>query len=218
MKLEPRHRLLICGKTQHGKTTWARGLLSANAKYFDRVLVFDVDEEYRPDPCKRALTVAQLEQRPQLLDAHRLLAVRPTGEDAHRRAMDCRSLLRMVRASGGKSLVLLEEPGRYARHVCKLCSDRSLPVLLETAATSWAKHGIAFVYVAQRAAQVPVTVRTQLSAVCSFRQDEPDDLEALKDRAGKDFAGAVASLGVGKFRLWRDDAPSNPQHESEQLQ
>lgn len=212
LNLEPRHRVLVCGKTQHGKTYFTRELVKHNAPRFDRTVIFDVDEEYRA----RVTTAAQLVTNPGLLDKGKVLAVRATSDSAHRLALDCRHLLKLVRASSGTSLVVLEEPGRYARHWCHNCIEPLAPVL-EEAATGWAKRGVCLVFVTQRANQVPLTVRSQLSTIVSFRQDESGDVDALADRAGKTFAGAVVALGVGKFRLWRDDAP-NPVVTEEHLQ
>jgi DNA helicase HerA-like ATPase len=206
LNLEPRHRVLVCGKTQHGKTHFARELVKHNAPRFDRVVIFDVDEEYRA----RVTTAAQLVLNPALLDKGKVLTVRSTGDSAHRLALDCRHLLKLVRASKGTSLVVLEEPGRYARHWCHKCIEPLAP-LLEEAATGWAKRGVCLLFVTQRANQIPLTVRSQLSTIVSFRQDESGDVDALADRAGKNFAGAVVSLKPRDFRVWRDDAP-HPEH------
>jgi hypothetical protein len=56
--------------------------------------------------------------------------------------------------------------------------------------------------VSQRAALVPLTVRSQANKVIAFHQAEPRDLEALADKCGDEFAERVRSLPVHAFETW----------------
>lgn len=190
--------MLVCGVTRTGKTTFAKALVRATAGRFFRVVVFDVDSEYQREG--QVVSTVALARRPELLDEKGArLVVRPVGESAAELGRDVGFLLRLVRAKSSSSrptLLVLEEPGRWAPAVRELCDE---------AAISWAKHGVALCYVSQRAALVPKTTRTQLSKIISFRQTEPSDLDALEERAGSEFRARVPFLRVGEHLDWKDD-------------
>lgn len=50
------------------------------------------------------------------------------------------------------------------------------------------------ILIAQRAAKIPIDIRSQASRIITFRQTEPDDVDALADRFGNDVASEISSL------------------------
>lgn len=210
MKLSARDRVLVCGMTRHGKSFFARAMAQANARFFRRVVFFDVDTEYRGEG--QVVTTLQLARKPELLDEKNVrLVVRPVGESRAELARDVDFLMRLVRSKSSATrttLLVLEEPGRWAAGVTELLDEASI---------SWAKRGVALVFVSQRANLVPKTSRTQLSKIISFRQTEPSDLDALEERAGKEFRARVQALPRFEHADWTDDeAPTNQSKELHQ--
>lgn len=66
--------------------------------------------------------------------------------------------------------------------------------------------------VGQRAKKFPLTFRSQATHCNSGTQKEPQDLAALADLGGKDFADAVRQLERGQWCHWRaDPGPTRPQ-------
>lgn len=201
--------------TRHGKSFWTRAMARANARFFRRVVFFDVESEYRSEG--KVITTLELARKPQWLDEKAVrLVVRPVGESRAELARDACFLLRLVRSKSSSeratsTLLVLEEPGKWA-------ADPAATELLNEAAISWAKRGVAMVFVTQRAALVPKTARTQLSKIISFRQKEPSDLDALEERAGKEFRARVQALPRFKHEVWSDDDEAATRSTKELLQ
>lgn len=55
-------------------------------------------------------------------------------------------------------------------------------------------RSVSLVYVAQRAASIPIDVRSQASRIVSFRQSEPEDVDALCKRIGKQYRDVIPQL------------------------
>jgi len=208
LHFEPEDVVGVFGKRGTGKSNFAKRELGHAWDAHRRVLVFDPHDEYSRHghqteevtlgPLDDRCTLDELLLKPELLDAERLqLAVVP-AEEPEECAADFERLCTMVRHTGDL-LLCVEEVGYFEEHC------RGKLNFLATQSRHW---GVTVLFVAQRAVQVPKTARTQITQLVSFRQDNPDDLRALADLAGEDFAARVARLGRGESEQWRDSIPS----------
>jgi hypothetical protein len=67
------------------------------------------------------------------------------------------------------------------------------------------------VYVAQRAYQVPTTVRSQATVIVSFAQSAKNDVKELEDRfslRNPDLVGVISTLNEHEYMVWRFREPS----------
>lgn len=209
MKLEPRDRVVVIGKTGTGKSNYAKRLISENLAAGARVVAFDLHDEYslkgkrspqvRLGPLAERCTVDQLVADPRrYLDQNGGgLAIVPEDDDPARVARDFEGVADLVRHTGNLMFVI-DEVGYFG----DLCEPK-----LKAIATTYRKFSVSVVMIAQRAVQIPLTARSQASAIVAFRQDEIPDLDALEKRcAGSipDIAVRVARLPPGDHVLWRD--------------
>lgn len=202
--MNARDRIVVVGKTGYGKSTWTKALVAELHAKGWRVVVFDPCDEYSrhgkpglevtPGPLPHRAQVADLLEQPEVLDSPELgLSVVSEGEP-RQVAKDFAALAELVRHTGRLAFVV-EEVGYFAEHA---------QGPLKALATLYRKYGVAAVFVAQRATQVPLTARSQASAVVAFRQDEPPDLDALAEKCGEGFSAGVNRLAVGECLIWRD--------------
>lgn len=207
--MNARDRVVVVGKTGSGKSTWTKALVKELHRAGWRVVVFDPCDEYSrasrpnvhvaPGPLPARCDMSALVHKPELLDGARLgLAVVPDDTSPRTVARDFAGLCSLVRHTGNLCLVV-EEVGFFAEHAHEE---------LKALATLYRKLGIAAVFVAQRATQIPLTARSQASTVVAFRQDEPPDLRALAEKCGEPFSLDVARLEQGECRIWSDGVES----------
>jgi hypothetical protein len=211
MRLSSRERWLFLGKTGTGKSHRAKELCGKLMRGGQRLVVFDVCDEYspqgRPDkdvklgPVRDRVSFDELTRHEEMLDAADLsLCVVPEG-DEHEVADQFCILAELVRNTG-RVVLVAEEVGYWGEHATRKLNEL---------ATMARKDNVPLVLVAQRAMQVPKTSRTQTSTLNSGRQDDPADLDALAAVAGQAFALQVSRLGPFEFRQWRDDDFAAPQ-------
>lgn len=207
LELGPRDRLVFVGKTGTGKSYAIKALCERLMDDGARLVVWDVCDEYsvhgRPSketdlgPLHGRCTPAELARMPRRLDQQDLaLAIVPSGEpqEVARQFRRCAELIRDT----GNVVFVVEEVGYFGRHAYGK---------LEEIATLYRKDGVAAVFCAQRAIQIPKTARSQASQIFAFAQDEEDDLVALEKRCGRsvpDIAERLPRLGVGECIHWRD--------------
>lgn len=210
---QPRHRVLVCGKTGSGKTYRSHALLRAWQRQGTRVVVLDPKDEYSRasgGPCRDRVTAVELAKRPELLKQKRLsLAVVPRSRESQDVARAALLLLRIVPQLCGRVLFVADEVHLWAdSQKGKTCHQASS--LLDVVATVERDRGVALMLVAQRAAHVPRNTRTQLSHIITFRQEDGDDLAALAQRTkDKTWADRVARLGAFESLEWSDDTPTS---------
>lgn len=205
MNLASRDRLLVVGKTGTGKSHWVKRQLTEWIGQH-RVIVFDPCDEYSQlgrkgealGPLRQRCTVEELlEDTRGWMDRKDLALAVVSDGDPEEVASDFETVADLVKHTG-RLVFVAEEVGYYGEH----CQSR-----LKAVATMYRHREVAAVFVSQRAIQVPLTARSQASVVVAFKQDEPDDLEALRKRCGlavPDIADRVARLRVGESVTWRD--------------
>lgn len=208
---QPRHRILVCGKTGSGKTFRAHELLRAWQRRGVRVVVLDPKDEYsraKGGPCADRITALELAKHPEELRKKRLsLAVVSRSREPQDVARAALLLLRIIPEVCGRVLFVADEVHLWAdSSKGKACHKAAS--LLDVVATVERDRGVSLMLVAQRAAHVPKNTRTQLSNIITFRQEDGDDLAALavrtKDRSWLD---RVARLGAFESLDWSDEAP-----------
>ena len=205
---EPQDVVLSIGKRGTGKSTRLKDALEAAIAAGQRVVVFDVLDEYSQHgrkrssvvlgPLTRRVTVEQLADDVDLLLEEGLaLAVVPESKDPEDWAADFAALLQEVEEVG--DMVLVADELAVWGQFCAKAVDRA-------ACTSrhWGNAGVALAFGSQRATGIPFTTRTQATQILSGLQDMPADLEALSDRCGERFADEVGALRGHDFRHWRD--------------
>ncbi|NBD09638.1 helicase HerA domain-containing protein [Corallococcus silvisoli] len=208
--LRPEDVVLCVGKRGTGKSTRAKAMLAAAMAAGQRVLAFDPHDEYskhgrdsgqvRLGPLTQRMTLVELADNLDVLEEDGLaLAVVPEGSQRDK-GEDFAALVDDV-LDVGELVFLADEVGQWGRYAIEA---------LEELACQSRHSAVPVVLVAQRLTQIPKTARTQATQLNSGRQDNPDDLKALADLAGDDFAVAVARLARGEHKHWRDDAGPEP--------
>ncbi len=207
---EPHDVVLSIGKRGTGKSTRLKRAIEAALAAGQRVIVFDVLDEYSRHgrkrssvelgPLRERMTVedlAELDVRAVLKETDLALAVVPSSKEPEEWAADFTALLQEVEEVG--DLVLGTDELAVWGQFCSKSIDRA-------ACTSrhWGDAGVALAFGSQRATGIPFTTRTQATQILSGLQDMPADLEALRDRCGERFAEEVSALRGHEFRHWRD--------------
>jgi DNA helicase HerA-like ATPase len=203
--------------TGRGKSTFVKRLLARILEAGQRVIAWDLDDEYSQrgnrslrdvemGPLRERATVAELEAEPRRLLLRRdlSLAVVPTSDpdtNPEGLAQEFERCAAWVKRLGDVVFVVEEVSAIAAR-----CEP-----LLNAIATRWRKLGVVLIAVAQFAVQVPIGVRKQCDVIVSFRQIEAPDLDALARKAGREFAAEVRRLRKGQCALW--DAEQDPEGE-----
>ncbi len=216
--LLPHDVLGIVGKRGTGKSTEGKELAAAEVAAGARVAAFDYHDEWsrkgrrtdqiRLGPLRDRCTADELFRDPSLLDDARLsLAVVPS-QDPRECARDFAGFCDLVLATGGV-VAIADEVGVFSEY----CAED-----LNRLACQSRHESVPLVLLAQRMTQIPKTARTQLTRLVSFRQDNPDDLDALADLVGlpqgKAFAERVSRLARGQSEQWRDDLTTPTQEHS----
>jgi hypothetical protein len=91
-------------------------------------------------------------------------------------------------AAAGNCMLLIEE--------CGMCfeKDRYIPDFLKQHVFMGTHIGVDRLFVAQRANSIPVDVRSQASRIVTFRQTEPNDVKAICERIGREYADLITTL------------------------
>lgn len=191
--IQPHRRTLVLGVTGAGKSHHVRGLVSRVAQSGGSVLVVDPKGEYSDlSPC------SPLDLVPRLLAGDDLrLRTSPQWQSLDSLAEDVSLVLDSLRwrpPTARPMLVVVEECG-----LLRGPARSSLEVL----ATVGRSYGVELVCVAQRASQIPATVRAQASRIVAFRQTLPADLEALAEVMGPS-ALDLRTLARYEFRAWSE--------------
>jgi DNA helicase HerA-like ATPase len=162
-----REVIAVCGKTGFGKSVWTRKYTASKKRLFvfDPLLTF---------PC-------------QYLDEQTLIQKYDEGffDEGMQFSvgsgnMDVLELLGALVMLSGNALLVVEE--------CAISFDKygRIPQWLRDIVFLGRHRNASILVTAQRAASVPVDLRSQISRLVTFQQSEGDDLQALKPFLGND--------------------------------
>jgi hypothetical protein len=163
-----REVLAVLGKTGHGKSVWTRKYCSGK----NRVFVFDPLLEF---PAQYASSDLMIEA----FDAGKF------DEGYNFRIgsgnPDDLELLGALSMLAGNCLLVVEE--------CAISFDKyaKIPQWLRDIVFLGRHRGVSILVTAQRAASVPIDLRSQVSRLVSFAQSEGDDLAWLKPFLGREI-------------------------------
>lgn len=168
--------IAVLGKTGFGKSVWTKKF----AAHMPRVFVFDPLMDY---PCE----YLDHEQMIARLDAGNLNGntVFSIGS-GNREDLELMGALSML---VGNVLLVVEE--------CAISFDKyaKMPQWLNDVVFLGRHRGVSILVTAQRAASVPIDLRSQVTRLVTFQQSEGDDLAWLKPFVGKDIL-ALPNLPV----------------------
>jgi hypothetical protein len=184
-----------------GKTTLAKAFVARATRAF---VVDPVGDFNLPQ-----VTLSDLLDSPELLSGpDTKLALLLEEEDPQGAAQEIQAALALAQAAGDLLLVL-DEVGDYRSFA---------ETVLGKIARKGRHAGIVSVWVSQFATDIPKTVRRAATRVYSFAQVHPDDIAALEECYGEDFAAKVKAWESGDAPvLWRLPAWKN-RHKSEKKQ
>ncbi|HEX8702712.1 MAG TPA: hypothetical protein VF815_28010 [Myxococcaceae bacterium] len=197
---------LYLGKRKTRKSTRAKGLADrCFRRGRQRVLALDPHDEWSvhgrrsPEVILGTLTQRyeawQVLANPRLLKEPRLnAAVVPSRADPESWGRTFEKVVQLA-LEEGDLVLFLEEFGSWAEYCLKT---------MNAAALNSRHQGVPMCAVSQRAKRIPLTFRSQATHINSGLQTEPEDLDALADVAGRDFAAAVERLPRGEYCHWRD--------------
>lgn len=172
--MNARDFIIVVGNQQCGKSVWAK-LYAASKK---RLLVFDpmasyanVDFVTPPDEFMNDLVARRLNE---------FRFGTPWVEEL--------PMFANAAAAAGECALLIEESS--------LCFDRGEKI------PEWLRHhvfmgthiGVDRIFIAQRAASIPIDVRSQASRIVTFRQTEPADVKAACERMGREYMDELPAL------------------------
>jgi len=200
--LEPEDVVVVLGVRGTGKSFWAKQQI---LREHPRVVVYDPNEEYvtgakGAPPNMRQLTPMHIDQfidhMATTLAAERGQLAVAVHSPQRTRAERVQSFERFVSMIGDSRnlLLVIEETGDLPPE----CNDDLCH--LARRSRHW---GIPVVFIAQRATDIPKTAREQMSYLVSFRQSDPADVRAIRERIGP-RADAIANLPRRVPFVWHE--------------
>lgn len=172
-----REFVIVTGNQGYGKSVWAK----KRCVSMDRLFVYCPKESYD----KVDFKTEPYEWVPRLLE-------REKGNEGKQKFRigtawpdECEAIGHSARAIG-KCNVILDE--------CALLFGRGeLPDWAKPLVYMGREPQINLFVIAQRAANIPIAIRSQAARIISFRQTEPDDVKVLRERIG-DAADELPAL------------------------
>ena len=170
-----REVIAVLGKTGHGKSVWTRKFCESKPRLF----VFDPLRDF---PCEY-LEEDQLIER--LDNGHFNPGCNFAVGSADFAALELLGALGML---AGNALLFVEE--------CAIAFDKYAKIdpWLRDVVFLGRHRDCGILVTAQRAASVPIDLRSQLSRLVTFAQSEGDDLSWLKPMLGKEALGELPRL------------------------
>jgi hypothetical protein len=166
--------ILIVGNQGCGKSVWAKSYAAAH----DRLLVFDPMGSYSrvdfmTDTDEWAEEVANAR-----LNVFRYGRIMPDDLD----------ILGNVAMGAGNCTLVIEE--------CAIIFERGekLADWMKRLVFMGRHQSVNLVLIAQRAAKVPIDIRSQASRLITFKQTEPNDVAAVAERVGGDVYDEIFTL------------------------
>lgn len=182
-----RNFLIVVGNQGCGKSVWCRQYTTPSRRF----LAYDPMRSYRAD--------FEFSEE----DGHKILQ----GQQKHFRVGsddpdDVPLLFNMAYASG-KCLLLVEECGTI------FIKRANLEPPIRRVIFTGRHRSVDIVLVAQRAASIPIDIRSQANRVISFRQTEPDDVAAVASIIGKQYKDTLPHFPELKCVDWQPGRSTN---------
>lgn len=210
---DPVSVVLVVGRRGCGKTSLVLEELLESLDGPDAILAFDPHHEYGPE--EEALTIARFKTHaPTLKGEEASLAlvsietkeVKPVADEDEddeewldELAVAMRRFVSIVKKHVRNTVIIIEESGVVE-------SSKKAGMALSYLATQSRHWNCPLVFVAQRAAQVPPTVKAQATCIVSFKQSRVADIEALEEEfelEAPELAGRIAKLKKFEYIVWR---------------
>lgn len=182
MQSMERDLIIVVGNQGFGKSVW--GKLFTKGK--PRLLVYDPQQSYNVD----------FQTDPE----HWVPGILESGQKEFRYGSGYPwelSLLGNTAYAAGDCTLLVEECALIFRRGEEL-HDWAKPLIFMGRI-----QRVSLVLIAQRAAKIPLDIRSQASRIVTFRQTEPADVDALIDRMGSDAEG-IPELPILNCIDWED--------------
>lgn len=159
--------ICVCGVTGSGKTTWARLF----ADPVRRLFVYDLAASFRAQYAPVA-DIARVQSSGDLRNKNfRLGVYSPYDAEA----------LTACAYMEGDCLLILEEISTLYK-----IGARDVGGPLQEAILLGRHRRVSILAIAQRITNIPIILRSQASRIISFRQQEPNDVAALREFLGRD--------------------------------
>ena len=192
--IQPGAVAATCGVPGTGKTYVTR----AASSWWPRVVIFD------PYAAKDAGRVARGLSHRAAWDGERTNVARlladssPFDRDAFRLVVSG-DPFRLDPAELARDFATLAELCWHSEDVCLVAEEAALygreaTALVNRVSTGGAHAGMAFVLVCQSVSRLPIDARRNLGLLVCGAQGAPEDVDAIKDRCGREFARRVAAL------------------------
>lgn len=187
---------LVVGVRGSGKSHLVREAIWQNAH---RIIAFDPHHEYGMNHIGLIEFQRAAERG---LPEEFAASVTPVGliTDDERAFTDCvRQFTAIIEKHVRNTIIIFEEAGIMEG----MKKPQKLLNVLATQSRHW---NCPLVYVAQRAFQVPVTVRSQANVVVSLRQSDDGDIRELREKFGsanRALAERIPTLDKHEYVIWR---------------
>jgi len=183
-----REVILVLGKTGYGKSVWSKNYTAP----IQRLLAYDLCQEYPVRYCEGDEIIDMLGEGENGNPITKLIARKQGGLGKTFRLgvwkTDDAPLVGALAFMEGTCTLLLEEFSTlYGR------GERMQPWLSENVFLGRHRE-VSILGTAQRAASIPIDLRSQASRVISFRQTEHNDMQWLEDYF-EGHTGEISSLG-----------------------
>jgi energy-coupling factor transporter ATP-binding protein EcfA2 len=166
-EMTQREVVIILGKTGYGKSTW----LQQYARMYPRIFVFD----------PFAAIPAQYLSEQQLIDAHEAGDFKQGGFIVGTRELANMDLIGAIAYLSGNCLFIIEECG------VAFYKGERIPDWLAEIIFLGRHNAVSLCMTAQRAASIPIELRSQANRFITFRQTERKDVEWTRDYVGDLF-------------------------------
>lgn len=166
--------IIVVGNQGCGKSVWAKSYAHAQT----RLLVFDPMGSYTRVDFTTDTEVWLENVANERLNAFRYGRIMPG---------DLADLGNAAFAAGRCSLIVEECAIIFRR-------NEKLPTWAERAIFMGRHRSLNLVLIAQRAAKIPIDIRSQATRFITFKQTEPDDVAAIAERFGNDVYDEIPML------------------------
>jgi len=165
--------IIVVGNQGAGKSVWSKGFSAARSRLlvYDPMASYAVDFTTDPETYLQPIADGKLK-------TFRFGTYLP----------DELPLFGMASYAAGDCLLIFEECGfLFSR-------GTTLDPWLARLVYMGRHRSVSLLLVAQRAASIPIAVRSQASRIVTFRQTEPEDVKAITERIGKQYREELPQL------------------------